>query len=72
MSFELAEEETSSQISENGLLEALTEQAREIAKNVLSNNPDAGVDLAADAKVSVSAYVYTSRYLHVPVYVYIC
>lgn len=40
-----------SQISENELMEALTEQAREIAKNVLANNPEAGVDLAADAKV---------------------
>lgn len=52
---ELQEEEAKSQVSERELLEALTEQAREIAKKVLGDNPDAGIDLAADAKVLHSA-----------------
>ena len=32
-------------------MEVLTEQAREIAKVILEQNPESGVDLAMDAKV---------------------
>ena len=38
-------------ITENQFLEVLTEQAREIAKNVLTLDPNAGTDLASDAMV---------------------
>lgn len=40
-----------SQVSENQFMEALTEQAREIAKAVLANNEEGTSDLASDAKV---------------------
>ena len=49
------------QITEDEFMEVLTEQAREIAKAVLEQNPDAGVDLAQDAKVIIACtfvYVY--------------
>jgi len=43
--------DTASQLSETEFLNVLTEQARVIAKNILETNPDAGTDLATDAKV---------------------
>ena len=45
------EQEVKSQMSENEFMEALTEQAREIAKAVLQGDDAAGTDLASDAKV---------------------
>ena len=45
------EQEVKSQMSENEFMEALTEQAREIAKAVLQGDDEAGTDLASDAKV---------------------
>ena len=47
------EQEVKSQMSENEFMEALTEQAREIAKAVLQGDDAAGTDLASDAKVGL-------------------
>ena len=51
ISFVAEVEEPPAEITEDQFMEVLTEQAREIAKVILEQNPESGVDLAMDAKV---------------------
>lgn len=53
----MTDQDGRSQMSENEFMEALTEQAREIAKAVLAGDEAAGTDLAHDAKVCVTLTV---------------